>query len=92
MFNAEKFAETLEKQLAARYALCDGLVQPDSILLAVTNAVAAARHAANPTQKEPDPNCPWCLGEGVVDSDGVTPWDAPIDIRCGCTYPIPEKK
>lgn len=33
-----------------------------------------------------DPDCPWCLGEGVVDSGGVTPWDAPIDIPCGCTY------
>src|ERR1035437_2316224 len=36
---------------------------------------------------DPDPNCPWCKGEGVVDSGGFTPWDTPIDVRCGCTYP-----
>lgn len=37
--------------------------------------------------KPADPNCGWCLGKGVVDSGGVTPWGWPIDIRCGCTYP-----
>lgn len=39
----------------------------------------------------PDPNCPWCLGEGSVDSGGFTPWDAAIYVACGCTYdsPIP---
>jgi len=36
---------------------------------------------------EPDPDCPWCLGEGVVDSGGFTPWGEGIDVRCSCTYP-----
>jgi len=36
--------------------------------------------------KEPDPDCGWCLGTGIVDSGGFTPWDAPIDIPCSCTY------
>ena len=36
--------------------------------------------------KDPNPNCTWCLGTGVVDSGGFTPWDEPINIRCGCTY------
>lgn len=31
-------------------------------------------------------NCGFCLGKGVVDSGGFTPWDAPIDVACGCTY------
>lgn len=35
----------------------------------------------------PDPNCGWCIGTGVVDSGGFTPWDTPIDIPCGCVYP-----
>ena len=47
--------------------------------------------AAAPTTDfvEPHPNCPLCHGEGVMDSGGFTPWGAPIDIRCECTYPEP---
>jgi hypothetical protein len=37
----------------------------------------------------PHPNCPNCAGAGVMDSGGFTPWDAPISIRCVCTYPEP---
>lgn len=37
-------------------------------------------------RKNPDPDCPWCLGQGVVDSGGMTPWDAAIFVACGCTY------
>jgi hypothetical protein len=28
--------------------------------------------------------CGWCNGTGVVDSGGVEPWGAGIDIPCGC--------
>jgi len=28
------------------------------------------------------PTCPECGGEGVIDSGGVTPWMAPIDLPC----------
>jgi len=34
----------------------------------------------------PDPDCPWCMGAGTVDSGGFTPWDAPIGVACSCTY------
>lgn len=50
--DADKFVEVLEKELAARYALCGGLVDPCSILLAVANAVAAARRASRPVGEE----------------------------------------
>jgi hypothetical protein len=29
-------------------------------------------------------DCGFCLGTGVVDSGGFTPWDAPIQIACSC--------
>lgn len=34
-----------------------------------------------------NPACAQCGGSGECDSGGVTPWDAPIFVRCGCTYP-----
>lgn len=37
------FAERLEKELYRRYQECPATVTPDTILLAVCNAVAAAR-------------------------------------------------
>src|SRR5208282_1851130 len=40
----------------------------------------------------PDQNCEQCRGRGEMDSGGVTPWDAPILVRCDCTYPPPRKK
>src|SRR5581483_5169835 len=30
--------------------------------------------------------CGSCEGSGLMDSGGVTMWDAPINIRCECTY------
>lgn len=50
---------------------------------AVTGESASDQHAM------PDPNCPQCNGTGMCDSGGFTPWDAPIEVRCGCTYPRP---
>lgn len=47
---------------------------------------------AHKDYKEADPNCGWCLGEGVVDSGGTTPWGWPIDIRCECTYVKKDKE
>jgi hypothetical protein len=35
----------------------------------------------------PDPDCGFCHGTGEADSGGFTPWDAPISVRCSCTYP-----
>lgn len=35
----------------------------------------------------PFPTCPNCKGSGEMDSGGVTPWGAGIDVRCNCTYP-----
>lgn len=29
--------------------------------------------------------CAWCHGVGAVDSGGITPWGAGIDIPCHCT-------
>ena len=41
-FDALRFAENLRDELYRRYQLCDALVTPDTILLAVTNAVDSA--------------------------------------------------
>lgn len=34
----------------------------------------------------PDPNCPTCLGSGVVDTGGFTPWGTPIYDKCSCIH------
>lgn len=39
-----------------------------------------------PDLRQPDPDCPWCRGEGVVDSGGFTPWDEGIEVACGCLH------
>lgn len=38
---------------------------------------------------QPNPECVYCHGSGAMDSGGETPWGAPIDVRCVCTYPEP---
>jgi hypothetical protein len=39
--------------------------------------------------KEPDSDCIICHGSGAMDSGGVTPWGAGIDVACECTYEPP---
>lgn len=46
MADLDKFMEILEYELIHRYRLCEESVPPDSILLAVANAVAEARKKA----------------------------------------------
>lgn len=41
----EDFIYALERSLYERYCVCTSVVTPDSILLAVTNAVSDARQA-----------------------------------------------
>lgn len=40
--------------------------------------------AANEVDMNRMVRCSNCEGEGGFDSGGVTPWDAPIGIPCGC--------
>jgi hypothetical protein len=40
--------------------------------------------------KVADPDCGFCMGTGVVDSGGSTPWGEWIDAPCGCLKDINE--
>jgi len=52
MTELDLFINTLEKSLYDRYTSCPGVATPESILLAVTNAVADARLAVEKARKE----------------------------------------
>ncbi len=40
--------------------------------------------------EQPNPECEYCLGTGLMDSGGVTPWGTAVEIRCDCTYRRPD--
>lgn len=49
-------------------------------------------HQGEAMIEKPDPSCPNCLGQGYVDTGGVTPWEAPIYRPCGCLKKTQEKQ
>jgi DnaJ-class molecular chaperone len=62
-------------------SLCGGYVEWKGPLTALTHTECHGCGAVN-SQTPEDEECRECDGTGAIDSGGVTPWGAGIDIPC----------